>query len=162
MSTQVSSRLGIDIAVLDGSCPLHLVFVAKRMAWAAERQTTRLEDIAYCLLGIFGINMPLLYEEGSRACMRLQEEIMKETTDLSLFAWIMDKEESSAVSYRRRYANDWRHGLGKEYLSTPSKARCAIARALQHTIRYLQLGRLLVGARLMDFLCGIQPGPDPD
>jgi hypothetical protein len=38
--------------------------IAQRMSWASRRQTTRVEDIAYCLLGIFGINMPLLYGEG--------------------------------------------------------------------------------------------------
>lgn len=41
--------------------------VAKRMAWASQRKTTREEDMAYCLPGIFGVNMPLLYGEGKRA-----------------------------------------------------------------------------------------------
>src|ERR1700712_3631277 len=35
--------------------------IAQRMSWASRRQTTRPEDIAYCLMGIFDINMPLLY-----------------------------------------------------------------------------------------------------
>lgn len=61
--------------------------VAQRMSWAATRVTTRTEDMAYCLLGIFGINMPLIYGEGDRAFFRLQEEIMKYTDDHSLFAW---------------------------------------------------------------------------
>lgn len=61
--------------------------VARRMSWASGRATTREEDIAYSLLGIFGINMPLLYGEGSNAFMRLQLEIMKETNDMTLFAW---------------------------------------------------------------------------
>ncbi|KAF6810313.1 HET domain-containing protein [Colletotrichum sojae] len=61
--------------------------VAVRMSWAAERMTTREEDRAYSLLGLFGVNMPMLYGEGSGAFMRLQEEIMKQTADLSLFAW---------------------------------------------------------------------------
>jgi len=59
------------------------------MSWAATRETTRIEDIAYCLLGIFGVNMPMLYGEGQRAFTRLQEEIAKETNDLSIFAWKM-------------------------------------------------------------------------
>ncbi|RYO84341.1 hypothetical protein DL762_005704 [Monosporascus cannonballus] len=66
---------------------LYRFSVAQRMSWAATRQTTRIEDMAYCLLGIFDVNMPLLYGEGSRAFIRLQEEIAKETNDLSLFAW---------------------------------------------------------------------------
>ena len=60
------------------------------MSWAAKRQTTRVEDTAYCLLGIFGVNMPLLYGEGERAFIRLQEEITKITDDQSLFAWRSD------------------------------------------------------------------------
>jgi hypothetical protein len=46
--------------------------VAKRMSWASNRKTTRMEDTAYCLLGIFEVNMPLLYGEGERAFLRLQ------------------------------------------------------------------------------------------
>ncbi|KAI0134574.1 heterokaryon incompatibility protein-domain-containing protein [Xylariales sp. AK1849] len=51
--------------------------IAQRMSWMANRETTREEDMAYCLLGIFDISMPLLYGEGERAFTRLQEEIMK-------------------------------------------------------------------------------------
>lgn len=61
--------------------------VARRMSWAKSRKTTREEDVAYCLLGIFNVHMPLLHGEGKRAFIRLQEEIMKETDDQSLFAW---------------------------------------------------------------------------
>ena len=49
--------------------------VADRMGWASRRQTTRTEDIAYCLLGIFDVHMPLLYGEGEKAFVRLQEEM---------------------------------------------------------------------------------------
>ena len=63
------------------------ISIAQRMSWAARRQTTRLEDEAYCLMGIFGINMPTLYGEGRAAFRRLQEEIMKKSIDTSLFAW---------------------------------------------------------------------------
>jgi hypothetical protein len=48
---------------------------------------TRVEDLADCLLGIFEISMPLVYGKGSRAFLCLQEEIMKESRDQSLFAW---------------------------------------------------------------------------
>ncbi|KAI0968578.1 HET-domain-containing protein [Xylaria arbuscula] len=61
--------------------------VAQRMSWAANRQTTRHEDIAYCLLGIFGVSMPLLYGEEERAFLRLQQEIIKESDDNSILAW---------------------------------------------------------------------------
>ena len=61
--------------------------VAQRMSWAAERETTRVEDRAYCLFGLFGINMPTLYGEGSNAFYRLQEEILRTSVDASLFTW---------------------------------------------------------------------------
>ena len=61
--------------------------VAQRMSWAASRKTTRPEDRAYSLLGIFGINMSTLYGEGEQAFYRLQEEIMKRRADTTLFAW---------------------------------------------------------------------------
>lgn len=58
------------------------------MSWAARRTTTRPEDIAYCLLGLFDVNIPLLYGEGSKkAFYRLQEEIMKHSMDQSILAW---------------------------------------------------------------------------
>ncbi|KAK0387027.1 hypothetical protein NLU13_5341 [Sarocladium strictum] len=62
--------------------------VAKKMSWASSRKTSRGEDAAYCLLGIFDVNMPLLYGEGAvKAFRRLQEAIMRTTHDQSLFAW---------------------------------------------------------------------------
>src|SRR3569833_619361 len=70
--------------------------IAQRMSWMAARQCTRLEDTAYCLLGIFGINMPLLYGEGSRAFIRLQEEIWKETDDHSILAWAVPQQSPKA------------------------------------------------------------------
>jgi hypothetical protein len=57
------------------------------MSWASCRETTRREDIAYSLLGLFDVNMPLLYGEGDKAFLRLQEEIMKESNDQSILAW---------------------------------------------------------------------------
>lgn len=67
--------------------------IAQRMSWAARRNTTRIEDAAYCLLGIFGVNMPLLYGEGMRAFLRLQEEIIKTTDDQSILAFSRDGPE---------------------------------------------------------------------
>lgn len=61
--------------------------VADIMSWAAGRETTRLEDRAYSLLGLFGISMPLLYGEGGMAFIRLQEEILRRNDDQSIFAW---------------------------------------------------------------------------
>lgn len=60
---------------------------AQRMSWAAGRNTTRPEDVAYCLLGIFDVNMSLLYGEGEKAFIRLQEKILMNSRDQSIFAW---------------------------------------------------------------------------
>lgn len=62
--------------------------IAQRMSWASKRQTTRPEDMAYCLMGLFAINMALLYGEGGpKAFHRLQEEIIKISQDQSILAW---------------------------------------------------------------------------
>ncbi|RDW64628.1 hypothetical protein BP6252_10279 [Coleophoma cylindrospora] len=61
--------------------------VAEKMSWASERETTIPEDMAYCLLGIFGVNMPLIYGEGKQAFIRLQEQIIRNRFDPTLFAW---------------------------------------------------------------------------
>ena len=82
----IADRTGIDREVLDGQDPL-LCSVAHRMSWAAQRQTTRVEDQAYCLMGLFGVNMPLIYGEKHKAFLRLQVEIMKVSEDRSIFAW---------------------------------------------------------------------------
>ena len=61
--------------------------VAQRMFWAADRSTTVIEDQAYSLMGLFDVNMPLVYGEGTKAFMRLQEEILQRSTDQTIFAW---------------------------------------------------------------------------
>lgn len=57
------------------------------MSLATGRQTTRVEDRAYSLLGLFGVYMPTIYGEGENAFIRLQIEIMKSSNDQSIFAW---------------------------------------------------------------------------
>jgi hypothetical protein len=87
LATTLSIITGIDSDYLDGK-DHSLASISKRMFWASSRTTTRSEDIAYCLLGIFDINMPLIYGEGKRAFRRLQEEIMKaHPYEHTLFAW---------------------------------------------------------------------------
>jgi len=89
LGVKIQVITGISQQILVGSEPHSSAPLAKRMFWAAKRQTTRVEDKAYCLLGIFDVNMPMIYGEGSRAFFRLQEEILRKTTDLSIFAWRM-------------------------------------------------------------------------
>lgn len=52
--------------------------IEERTSWAAGRATTLKEDKVYCLLGIFGVFLPLIYGEGEDyAALRLREEIQK-------------------------------------------------------------------------------------
>ncbi|KUJ12213.1 uncharacterized protein LY89DRAFT_700119 [Mollisia scopiformis] len=73
--------------VLSGEKELRHCSIAQKMSWASARRTTRLEDIAYCLMGIFDVNMPLLYGEDSKAFFRLQEQILNASLDDSILAW---------------------------------------------------------------------------
>ena len=90
LGTMLSQITGIDVDILHGTLPINHASVAQRMFWASTRLTTRLEDQAYCLMGIFDVNMPLLYGERHKAFLRLQEEIMKQDDDQSLFAWTVN------------------------------------------------------------------------
>lgn len=82
---------GIEFVYLTSSArQLRRASVACRMSWASSRKTTRIEDNAYCLLGIFGVNMTLLYGEGEKAFLRLQQQIFASTPDDSLFAWTVN------------------------------------------------------------------------
>ncbi|KAM5537001.1 hypothetical protein V8D89_009330 [Ganoderma adspersum] len=83
----VESVTKINLKALLHVEPLDAFSVAQRLSWAARRETTREEDRAYSLLGIFDINMPTLYGEGSHAFRRLQEQIMQRIPDPSLFMW---------------------------------------------------------------------------
>jgi len=87
LSAHLSAVTGIPVSVLRRDRNIWQYSVAQRMSWAAKRQTTRVEDTAYCLLGIFEVNMPLVYGEGTMAFCRLQEEIIKRNNDLTMFAW---------------------------------------------------------------------------
>lgn len=84
---RVSSITNIQTDVLDHTRPVADLTIARRFSWAAKRNCTRIEDQAYCLLGMFDISMPLVYGEGSRAFMRLQEMLIGQSTDQSIFAW---------------------------------------------------------------------------
>ncbi|RYP56406.1 hypothetical protein DL771_011887 [Monosporascus sp. 5C6A] len=90
LAVVISRITGIDLSVILGIADLHQISVAKKMSWAATRQTSRVEDMAYCLLGIFDVNMPLLYGEGPKAFIRLQEEIIRISNDHTIFCWARD------------------------------------------------------------------------
>ncbi|KAI0197469.1 heterokaryon incompatibility protein-domain-containing protein [Astrocystis sublimbata] len=97
----VSSITSIETIYLTG-VPLSLACVAKKMSWASKRETTRGEDIAYSLLGIFDIHMPLLYGEGDAAFTRLQREIISHNPDPSILAWGTLRSTDKLLSLSRR------------------------------------------------------------
>lgn len=78
---------GINCDVLNYKIDLPAISVAQKMSWAATRQATRIEDVAYSLLGIFGLNMPMLYGEEERAFLRLQAEIINSCPGPTILAW---------------------------------------------------------------------------
>ncbi|KAF2176903.1 hypothetical protein K469DRAFT_645047, partial [Zopfia rhizophila CBS 207.26] len=83
----ISDITRVDPLVLSNKCELHELSVAKKLSWAAHRQTRRIEDQAYCLLGLLDVNISLIYGEGEKSFMRLQDELLKLSADASLFLW---------------------------------------------------------------------------
>lgn len=88
MTSKISQRTGIDESALRDGNTFDTYSIAERMSWAADCQTTRTQDEAYCLMGIFNVNMPLIYGEGRKAFFRLQEELLRKSDDASIFAYV--------------------------------------------------------------------------
>lgn len=89
LARQIHHITGIDADYLTGARHFRKACIATKMSWAAGRTTTRVEDSAYSLFGLFGVTMSPQYGEGPRAFMRLQQELLATTEDESLFAWRM-------------------------------------------------------------------------
>lgn len=106
----VSEVTGIALQYLNGQSRFNTASIATRMSWASQRETTRLEDQAYSLLGIFGVHMPLLYGEGQMAFHRLQKEIIASSNDESTFAWIReDANDDKPHGMLAESPRDFRH-----------------------------------------------------
>lgn len=101
LSEIVSEITGIAEGCLKDSSSILSLSTAQKMSWASKRTTSRKEDEAYCLLGIFQVNMTLLYGEGHAAFFRLQREIIKDSADQSIFAWMSDSERTDSLLLRR-------------------------------------------------------------
>lgn len=87
LAETLSTITRIEVAYLRGEKSITAASVSCRMSWASERETTREEDIAYCLLGLFETSMDMQYGEGVGAVQRLQEKIIENIDDHTLFAW---------------------------------------------------------------------------
>ncbi|KAI8668926.1 HET domain-containing protein [Fusarium keratoplasticum] len=97
LDEEIAATTGIPASILRGK-DVSTRNVAERMSWASKRQTTRREDMAYCLMGLFQINMPLLYGEGDKAFVRLQEQILRQEEDYSILAWTPQENYGPLVS----------------------------------------------------------------
>ena len=92
LDDHISAATGIGLEYLQDSSRIRNASVAERMRWASRRQTTEIEDEAYCLLGLFDISMSPCYGEGEKAFIRLQRKILQKTEDESIFAWWTDRD----------------------------------------------------------------------
>ncbi|KAF2995853.1 hypothetical protein E8E13_003325 [Curvularia kusanoi] len=87
MAQQIQTATGIEQQYFLERDSIKSANIATKFRWAAYRKTTRVEDIAYCLLGLVEVNMPMLYGEGEHAFYRLQRELLTQSNDHSILAW---------------------------------------------------------------------------
>ncbi|KAF2493876.1 HET-domain-containing protein [Lophium mytilinum] len=111
LEQQIHEITGIDIPALRGT-PLCDFNIEKRLSWARKRQTTREEDKAYSLLGIFDIFMPLLYGEGEEnALKRLRKKIEKPKEKRKILEWLSSlspkAKQIAITSLRQPGTSDW-------------------------------------------------------
>ena len=155
LCTLLTSCTGIDRAILSKEVPLYRRSIAQRMSWASKRTTTRVEDIAYCLLGIFDVAMPLLYGEREQAFLRLQEEILKKTHDHSLFAWPIHREHQPGLLADSPAAfAEFQHIVGRHSPSTSTVRRGYLGR------KYVEKPYSMTNRGLSIQMMAIQIEPD--
>ncbi|KAF9221149.1 HET-domain-containing protein [Gyrodon lividus] len=61
--------------------------VYEKMTWVSQRGTTKVEDAAYSLIGIFDVTMSIAYGEGAWAFHRLMEAILQRSGEFGILAW---------------------------------------------------------------------------
>jgi hypothetical protein len=126
----VSDITNVERSVLLRMVDVH-ISVAKRMSWAANRKTSRIEDRAYSLIGLFGVSLPILYGEGERSFTRLQIEILKTSNDQSIFAW----EESGRFSEDVFASSVDQFSGSSEYSPVPLNKYMYQSRSIKRPIR---------------------------
>lgn len=92
LASDLSSLTRIDTKYLQKNGDLKKASLATRISWMAGRTTSCIEDIAYSMLGILGVNMTAEYGEGANAFMRLQKILIENSPDDSIFAWTIPEE----------------------------------------------------------------------
>ena len=139
----IEAITGIEVDILTGVRSPREVSVSKRMSWAAKRVTTREEDRAYSLLGLFGIHMPTIYGEGQDAFFRLQEKIFKQIPDDTLFTWgrrfLVRK--VSHLQCLEQQLPPWRDAYNSLFASSPSDfSHTSDFRPISHATLLQRLG----------------------
>jgi hypothetical protein len=84
---RISNITGIPDMSLRLFHPMTINRDLRPLAWISERCTTRLEDMAYCLIGIFRLTLLIVYGEGKRAFFRLQMELLQNGNATNLLIW---------------------------------------------------------------------------
>lgn len=92
LANTVSEVTRVPLGLLRKELTLSDFSVAQRFSWAAKRESTRVEDKAYSLLGLFNVHLSLLYGEGEKAFERLQLELIRSSSDHTFFCWKDDTE----------------------------------------------------------------------
>ncbi|KAK2674037.1 Heterokaryon incompatibility [Fusarium oxysporum f. sp. vasinfectum] len=98
LAESIEDVTGIAAHYLTSEKDFRTACIAAKMSWAARRETTREEDMAYSLFGIFNLHLPVQYGEGKGAFLRLQDALIAKN-DESLFAWKMPL-EGPGVAYQ--------------------------------------------------------------
>ena len=83
----IAQRTGISPEILRSSKIPPEVTISQKMVWAAERETSKVEDRAYSLLGILDVSMVPIYGIENAAFDDLQHRIIAKYADQTLFAW---------------------------------------------------------------------------
>jgi hypothetical protein len=94
LELEITKITGIPIEALGGQS-LSNFSASERFAWAENRVTTEEEDIAYCLLGIFDVFMPLIYGEGESNALKRLERLVNESLNDNLLGGINETEDYS-------------------------------------------------------------------
>ncbi|KAN0068018.1 HET domain containing protein [Elaphomyces granulatus] len=150
LERHINEVTGIPVKALQGS-PLSDFTVPERMLWAENRDTTRKEDKAYSLLGIFDVHMPLIYGEGrEKAFKRLRDKIHKASqgtkredfsaafslSDVSEIEQFVAREEEFAEIHRTLRGDGSRRTVVLHGLGGIGKTQLAIAYAKRYKGNY--------------------------
>ena len=121
----VRNTTGIPTDVLNGRKEPTEYSIGQRMSWASCRDTKKIEDKAYCLLGILGSKMPPKYGEGEDAFVRLQQEVfmIQGSDDYSVFLWTGDSFSHSGGVFAVEPSLYPREGPRAEILDPNSNGR---------------------------------------